>query len=81
MIAILENYASITQAQSDVINAQTLSLSVQLLQMPVLTDMQALVQQISSSNLSQTAIDSLNIVVKQALYNAGEAISQAQKTL
>ncbi|XP_059173933.1 laminin subunit beta-1-like [Physella acuta] len=81
MTAILENIASITQAQSDLINAQSLSLSVQLLQMPVLADMQVLVQQISTSNVSQAAVDSLNIFVKQALYNAGEAVNQAQKTL
>lgn len=81
MTGLLESINSLSQAEDDLLKAQSQSLAVVLIQIPPLADMQDLVQKIQSTNVSAEAVADLNLQVQQSLYDTNEAVKLSQKAL
>ena len=79
--SVLEDLASLTQAQTDLVKAQTQANTVQNIRLPTQQALEAVIQQISQSGVSPEAVEDLNRRAEEDLFTAEQAVEETQGAL
>ncbi|GFN92909.1 hypothetical protein PoB_001941500 [Plakobranchus ocellatus] len=78
---LLEDLAALTQAQNDLVKAQTQANTVQSTRLATQLELESVVRQINQSDVSPQAVEALNRRAEEDLFTAEQAVDDTQKAL
>lgn len=81
LLSILENIASLNQAQQDMTRAQSLSMSVTNKQFRTPAQLQTIINVIDQTSVSSNDVSALNLNAQKARFTAEEARTDTQQAL